>query len=368
MPNSRDLRTFVSTQAEDFEWDAFVFNHTEPHHEQTSLWCVARSLSGWTPLRIIFRNGTQIVAGAQLLCRPIIPFCQIGYLARGPLIQHGVPADMVITEIQRCAHIHHVQYLAVSLPYYETSLVDVLLKNGFDRKPPQLPPCIRFQSSVILDLSKDVKQLFAECRSTTRKHIRRAQRSGMFVRMGQMSDLPLFRKLLEELCRRRHVTSNVPGGDFLDCLWRLYSAGDHIRLFLAQLQEEVVSALLVVVMGGWARAWRIGWAGRHPDKYPNELVYWESIKWAKENGCRYYDFVGIDPDDARAILNGRDASAPFKCSITFFKVGFGGQIILTPGEFCYFANPLIRWAFKCCGRQVAASRWFGRFASRIARG
>jgi lipid II:glycine glycyltransferase (peptidoglycan interpeptide bridge formation enzyme) len=128
-----------------------------------------------------------------------------------------------------------------------------------------------------------------------------------------------------------------------------------MKLFMAELAGRPLCGLMVVTMGSWARAWRIGWSGDEPKSYPTQAVYWAAIQWAQSAGYRYFDVTGLDERDAREILNGRPADAPFHCSITQFKIGFGGTVRVLPGEYCYFPNPVFRWMFN-----RLAPVWAGR--------
>jgi lipid II:glycine glycyltransferase (peptidoglycan interpeptide bridge formation enzyme) len=55
-------------------------------------------------------------------------------------------------------------------------------------------------------------------------------------------------------------------------------------------------------------------------------MHWTVIKWAKAQGYRHYDFCGISPDFAAAVLRGEPISGLKRHSVSFFKLGFGGEI------------------------------------------
>jgi hypothetical protein len=38
--------------------------------------------------------------------------------------------------------------------------------------------------------------------------------------------------------------------------------------------------------------WRGGWSGEHRSRRPNEALDWAGIRWAAEQGLRWYDFHG----------------------------------------------------------------------------
>jgi lipid II:glycine glycyltransferase (peptidoglycan interpeptide bridge formation enzyme) len=72
---------------------------------------------------------------------------------------------------------------------------------------------------------------------------------------------------------------------------------------------------------------------------------WASIVWAKQEGYRYYDLEGIQPDAARAILAGQPLPEALEQTPTSYKLGFGGEVQLFPAAYEYLTNPLLRRAY-----------------------
>jgi hypothetical protein len=69
---------------------------------------------------------------------------------------------------------------------------------------------------------------------------------------------------------------------------------------------------------------------------------------AKELGFKYYDFRGVDPKIYREIKNAKNKplSKEAKSSPTFFKYGFGGNIIITPESKILIPNTYLRSYLK----------------------
>lgn len=85
------------------------------------------------------------------------------------------------------------------------------------------------------------------------------------------------------------------------------------------------------------------------------MLYWSAIKWAREQGYRYCDFTWIDPKIARMALQGEPIPDSLKQNATFFKLGFGGQVTISPGGYDYVYNPLLRWAYHKVGPRISKS-------------
>ena len=357
----------ISTSLEDAEWDRFVMEGPCPHHEQTALWGKLQSFRGWRPFRALMRQANTLIGGAQILERRVRHIGNIGYLSRGPLI---VPDDAtlrrsLLSAIRRIAQQRRLIYLAVNLPYPSDFTASDLEASGFSVRHERLPPRTSMAATIFLDLTQDLETVLAKMQTTTRRYIRQGQRRGATVREGKAEDMEIFGRLLASHCERRGVHPNIPQGDFLCEIWKTFAPGGYLKLFMAELGDEVLITLLVFAMGTWARAWRVGWSGRHPEARPNELVYWEAIKWAKSNGCHFFDIVGFDTGNARAILEGRVIPESERCGMSDWKLGFGGRVMLFPPGYCYFGNPVAQVLYRSIGAPLLDSKVFRAFLPRL---
>lgn len=355
----------VSEQAADPDWDEFCLNHSDPHLEQTSLWAGIRLAYGWKPVRLLARLDGKIVGGVQILEHKVARYFLVGYIPRGPLLTDSINAQVFLGELKRLARLRQLTYLAVSLPYQADGLISPLRAAGFFARPDRLPPAVWAKATAVIDLDRDESALMAAISATKRKQLRRAQKAGIVVRPGSRQDLPVFQELLVALCQRRGVASNIPLGEGLNTLWDTLAARGNLKLFVAELNGEALSAMLLVVVGRWVRTWRIGWSGAHERECPSHLLYWESIRWAREQGYRHFDLMGIDVRDANEILAGRDRSAPYHCQITYAKLGFGGVPVVLPGEYCYFPSPIVSLGFRFLGRRLLESQVVAKVLNRL---
>jgi lipid II:glycine glycyltransferase (peptidoglycan interpeptide bridge formation enzyme) len=362
------LEIVVSSSPEDSEWDQFVIDGPNPHHEQTALWGKLQSLRGWRSFRVMMRQANTLVGGGQILERSIGRFGKVGYLSRGPLlaVDNSAYRGRLLSAIKQVSRQHHLAYLAVTLPYADNSLTSDLEAGGFSVRHEWLPPRSPMMSTLVLELTQDLEAILAKMRSTTRTNIRQGQRRGTTVREGGAEDMDTFNRLLVSLCERRGVQPNIPQGDFPRELWKAFAPGGYLKLFLAERNGEALSAILVFAMGHWARGWRVGWSGRCSDARPNELMWWEAIKWAKANGCRFFDFFGFDTRNARAILEHRAIPDAERCGMSDFKLGFGGRVMLLQPGYCYFGNPIVRLLYRTIGVPLLDSKTFRRLLPRLA--
>lgn len=331
----------VSHEPEASEWDSFLAATHGGHHVQTSLWAQVKAIQGWHPVRVMVRQREHIVAGAQILIRPLPLVGAIGYISKGPLIAVDDPllAQLMIDELLKVAKAQRIQYLIVQPPDNGTTLAQQLHASGFRSSSHNIAPV----ATVLLDLSQDLEEILAQMKIKTRQNIRRGQRQGMIVREGTERDLSTYYRLLVATGQRQNF-SVYPEEYFLR-MWRVLRPHGYLQMFVAEYEGEVVSAQLVVPFGDTVINKLSVWSGRHGNRRPNELLQWTTIVWAKTQGYRYYDFEGISPKAASAVLQGRPLPDSMAQTVTSFKLGFGGQVVVYPGAYDYVCNPVLRWAY-----------------------
>jgi len=351
------LTVRVSTSSCDDDWDRFVAGSPHGFHEQTNLWSQVKAVYGWEPLRLILSDAQGIVAGVQILVRAVRGGYRVGYASRGPVVALGDPQRLsfVLDEMVRAARTHKVSYLAIAPPYDGNALEAPLRLRGFRRKPDPLPPARVMEATLLIDLSPDLASIQARMRMQVRQHIRLAQRTGVVVREGGKEDVETFRALMCALCRRRGIAPTPPETDFFQNLWAIFAPRGWVRIFLAEVEGQPVSALLVFTFGDTARVWKAGWSGEFADRRPNNLLYWEAVRWARQNGFRCFDLVGIERELAEQLLHDEKIDWTKVTGPCNFKVGFGGSPVVLP-ETCYrILDPWASWLLRVGGRRLIES-------------
>ncbi len=290
-------------------------------------------------MRVTVRLNEQIVGGAQMLMRFLSPVGTVGYVPKGPLIIGDDPelARLVIDELHRVARKHHVQYLIVQPPDNDTVFARELPGWGFQLSPVEIAPTATTQ----IDLTPDIDQISARMNRKTRGQIRRALSKGLTRRGGTERDLSTFYRLLLATSQRQGFSPFSQ--DYYSDMWRLLHPRGFIKLFLVEYEGETISAQLVIAFGDtvWGKA--KGWSGDYAKFGPAYLTDWTIIEWAKANGYRYYDMEGIGRDIARGILEENLRPSEVKHGSSFYKLRFGGQVVLFPEAYGFAYNPLLRW-------------------------
>ena len=358
----------VSCDQYDARWDQFVASCRGGHHEQTSLWVQFKfNYYGWEPIRIIVSRNGVIYGGVQILKRRLKWFGNIGYVTRGPLSISEDPEllNVIVAALDNAAKHARLKYLAVIPSYTGHHFVPLLEKLNFMPKPDFLPPSAVMRATLVLDLAEDIDKLMERMRRNLQRDLRRALSSGLVFREGAENDIETFRRLMWALCERRGCAPSPPQKDFFHNLWKMLHAHGHLKLFLVEFDKTPVSAVITFPFGDTVRLWKIGWNGEHEKLRPNALLYWEVIKWSKQNGYRYFDFVWIDLESANKLHRGEAIQPDNTNGMSFFKIGFGGQVILLPEQYLKFYNRLVQLLFRFGGRQLLASKWGTGIIRRI---
>ena len=340
----------ISTPLAD-DWDAFVLQHPQGHLLQLTDWARLKAAFGWSAQRIavIAPAGTHtnttsdaavpgnsaqpiIVAGAQVLFRQRYGL-SMAYVPRGPLLTGDAMIDvLLLATLARSARRRRAVFLRLEPNILEDDpQADAwhtwLLLQGFQPAAPIQP-----RSSIHLDLTLPVERLFAGFSKGHRADIRRAERTSLQVRVGTAEDVPTFTEIMQATGARADFS--VHDEAYYRQAYTLFQARSH--LLLAEQEAQVVAGHMVFAdsHGGfylYSGATELGLKSG-----ANHCLQWYAIRWAHEQGCRYYDLWGIpdalgravltpDPSE-RAALEAEAQHDPL-IGVYRFKKGFGGRIV-----------------------------------------
>ena len=179
------------------------------------------------------------------------------------------------------------------------------------------------RDSWILELGPSLDQLLSQMHPKTRYNINLAQRHGVKIVFSQVAeDLKYFLELIKKTATRNQIS--VHSDDYYHKLWSTLLKHRAGYLALARVKERVLAANIVLNFGLGASYVHGGSDYKYRALMAPHLLQWESIKKAKEQGKRFYDFGGVAPTDgSRSRWEG----------LSRFKKGFGGQLATSPGAY-----------------------------------
>lgn len=324
----------------DPEWDAFV-GASHGYYSQLSAWARVRALSGWRARRIVVARGGDVLGGAQLLLRRISVLGSLGYVPRGPVLVgcDDPPPDLLVEALLRVAREERVRHLAVQPAPGHLELEARLGAAGF-RPNPRIGG---YTATVRVDLRRDLPELLARMRRSTRANVRRAMRRGISVREGGTADVDTLYGLLRDASRRKGFS--IPSLEYHRTLWRHFSEGGRAHIFVAEFGGTPVTAHLVLVVGRGAYAHIAAWDGSHRSLMPNEAVEWHVIRWAKERGCEFYDLEGVDEQLASRAPSVSPAPHDDRF-VTDYKLGWERDVTAVPPTYELVPNRMLRWGYE----------------------
>ncbi len=323
-------------------WDAFVANHPTGHLLQTWDWGELKARFGWRAVRLGLVEGGHILAGAQVLFRPLPPIFSLAYVPKGPLVDwsHRPQVNALLAGLHRLCRSWHSVFLKIEPPIPDDDALRATIgRCGFlDDTQTVQPP-----RTILVDLTPNEEVILAAMKQKTRYNIRLAARKGVAVRAGTAGDLPTFHHLLQITGRRdRFGTHSL---DYFRAAFELF-APDRVALLLAEVQGDPIAGLMVFVHGDTAYYLFGASSNAHRKKMPTYLLQWEAMRWAKTRGCQRYDLWGIpdaDEETLEAEFTVRSKDSPGLWGVYRFKRGFGGRVTRAIGAFDFVYNrPLYR--------------------------
>ncbi|MBI2941810.1 MAG: peptidoglycan bridge formation glycyltransferase FemA/FemB family protein [Chloroflexi bacterium] len=325
------------------EWDARVIDGTLGNILQSYEWGEFKARFGWTPRRLLVERAGRALGVAQVLLRAT-PLGTIAYVPRGPIIQatDREGAAAVLDAIHCLARSEEATFLRI----------EPEIRNGVDtqqffrahgfRPGDEIQP----RSTLIVDLRPDLANLARRLNPKTRYNVGLAQRRGVTIVEGGPDDLPAFYQLLEETSQRGSFL--IHSLDYYEEVWNCLEARGMAQLFLATYAGEVLAGTMILIMGKCAYYMYGASNGKYRNLKPNDLLQWESIKWAKSEGSISYDLWGIPDAVGQQAEQGKDpeAGGDDLWGVYQFKRGFGGEIVRYVGAHDYAYSHARYWLWQ----------------------
>ena len=360
---SSTLEFWQSPPSIDDDWDSFLAGSTYGQFEQTSLWAEVKKLSGWRPFRTIITQDGKIIAGFQTLWQKKAYFLKLGLLMKGPVIEtNNEQLIQIIIDYFKKAVKKHFQAILVQLPDKDIRLTSMLLNSGF--LPNRISGSFK-SANVVINLDQSEDRLFKSLKRQKRQNIRIAREAGITVREGGQQELPIFFNLMRTTCLRRGVAPNPSTEEICEALWKVFSPKNQIKLFLAEYQEEIISAVLVLTVGRHASLWKFGWSGKWGQFRPNDLLFWEIFSWAKAQGYLSADLGPFGSFASDGLTAATDLGSLEDSSDVRFKTGFGGEIIRLQPGLLYIPNPIYRSLYRVFSPILLTSPVFRKYFSKM---
>ncbi len=173
----------------------------------------------------------------------------------------------------------------------------------------------REHKTVILNLAPPIEELYGVLmKSKQRNKIERAKKLGITVKEINIENLIEFIRLSSEL--KNEIGLNQRTNLLYHRIMEAYSSDGKAICLAAYYNCSPISSMILLANKTFAIAWVAGRKTGLPNNlYQNELLWWESIVWAKKFGSKYLDFCGLNEIDlphlARIKLSFSKIVVPF---------------------------------------------------------
>lgn len=347
------------------EWDRFVVQHPQGNLLQRSPWGELKTSSGWSVRRIAIlgipqTNSTtqevrqvSLLAGAQMLFRTRY-MVSVAYIPRGPLFSGISEVDnLLLAAMQHVARQKRAIFLRLEPNILEQDPQADRIHTWLLLKGYHTTETIQPRSTIHLTFTATtIETLFAHMSKGHRADIRRAERQGVTIQTGTISDIDTFYGIMQSTSQRANFGIHTRA--YYEQAMRLF--GENSLLLIAQKDAQAIASHLVfhdthagfyLYSGATQPGLKVG---------ANHLLQWHALQWAHQHGCTHYDFWGIPDTLGRAALLAEEhqqqkaaleheAEQDPLIGVYRFKKGFGGTIVryLPAYDYIYFLPFYTLW-------------------------
>lgn len=326
------------------QWNAFVAKWPDFELMQSYEWGTYKEASGWKVVRLAVEQNGQWVAGVQMLIKPLpLDLTSLIYVPRGPLMpwDNEPVVKTLLSAMHATAQCHRAISLKIEPPvHYSVAMQQRLEAYGFRRSSFTNQP----QCSMLIDLTLDPDAILASMHKTTRYNIGYSARQGVVVREAAEADFEAFYRLMKHTAQR--VGFPARSQSYYRQEWDTFAPLGRLKLFMATYQGEILAVRMPAIMGNKAATFHSASSTAHRNIKPNELLMWESLQWAKSQGCTVYDVWGIPNEVGEHLFENKPLPEEQKgglWGVYNFKRGFGGELVYYIGAYDYIYIRPLHW-------------------------
>jgi lipid II:glycine glycyltransferase (peptidoglycan interpeptide bridge formation enzyme) len=321
------------------QWNTFLQSHPQGHFLQSYEWGELNKVLG----RRIYRLGAlqegRLVGAMMLVVSTVpLPLPRVRpnwlYCGRGPVLAR--PDALILANfLDYVAYIAHQEHAVVLR--VEPNIADdnpdldawlaIYHKAGFYTNP----VAVHGRRSWVLDLRPSFEQLQAQFTVPWQRNIRSAEDQGVVVRVARgQADFHVFYELLKQTGERESFV--VHSKEYYQHIFRLFAHYDDSVLYLAEYEGMVIGVRYLLRFGDWCWDMFDAVSDDCSHLHAAFLLQCYALRWAHEQGCRYFDFRTIP----EVLAPGEDFWDLYE-----YKRGFGGGSRLTMPTQDYVYQPLV---------------------------
>ena len=289
---------------------------------QTPEIATLRENNGWTPYYFAVKEKDKIIAAAMIIAKPTFLGKSIFYSPGGPLLDLSDTklTDFFFKNLIKYIKSHNGYVLRID-PYYEfieRNREGNKVEGGFNHqkalenlKTLGFKPVLNTDQPkylFVLELkNRTPDQIYADFKSNTRYHIRKAEKLGVKIRELKREELSTFKRITESTAERRSFQDKPLS--YYEQMYDLFHEQGKVKFIVAEAnidQEESsptpLSVAMFILYGDEIIYLFSGSESRYMKKYNAQyLIQWHMIKYGAEKGFKKYNFYGINglPDESK---------------------------------------------------------------------
>jgi lipid II:glycine glycyltransferase (peptidoglycan interpeptide bridge formation enzyme) len=276
----------VKTPSESSQWDKQVESRTGwCHFIQGEVWADVRSQFSWPARKLTLRLNDREI--------PLISYSRstrsLGRLHYIPKLAQIQPTEIgeFTSELRKATGKGLAVRLELDQPEDE-KVHQALVKAGW-----QKAPHIQYDTTVLIDLNKSVKEIYASFKTRARWEISAAQRRDTTVKQ-----MPVTEENLAKLYEMMHLTAQRANfrnrsAEFSMKYWQAYAEAGQGFLYFAYHEGDLLSAAYIIKVGKRAFYKDSGSIRAKQNVFASRVLQWQVMQDLREMGCTTYDMVGV---------------------------------------------------------------------------
>jgi len=329
-------------------WNQQVQQFERVHPFNAYDWGTVRAVDGWRPFHLLAERDGRVCGALLLLSKrlPFLPF-SIFYGPHGPVCEpddiealtalHRKVSEIAARErsifVRIDPNVQEGEAASIERMLERLNYVHLEQRWSFWNSP-------RDEYRIDLLAGATADDLHNALDRDTRRCIRKGPKDGLSIEPATtVEELEKFHEIFSEFSVGKRFLSR--GLDYQRRLWDAYVATGHGRLFLAKFEGAIIGGLICIMFGRKCVAMHMGTPYRYQKLQSYYAYVWESIRWAKENGCEWYSFRGVGTTPTQEA----------------FKRKFNPRVVALAGYFDYAFRPLLYRLFHWCEFTLLPASW-----------
>jgi len=206
-----------------------------------------------------------------------------------------------------------------------------IFKKSFEEMQPE--------NNWVLDIRPSTEQILAGMKQKGRYNIKVAEKNAVYFEFLELNDLDIFYDQYQKTGFRHKVTFRDK--QYFEKMLEILGQNGYARVCatFAEINDAktALSSAILLAYGDEVQYLYGASSEENKNLMAPYLMHWKIIEWAKENGFKKYNFLGVAPDDSD--------KHPW-AGITRFKKQFGGYQYDIVGCYDLVSRPVEYQIFK----------------------